>query len=382
MFKMFSKLLLTLLISILVITSISFCYATEAVTTAETESTENVETTAEETTEPVEPEIPEYYGDLYLLDSNVSLENIIYGNVYILADNVQINSQIEGNLFVLANNVSLLDKAFINGSAYICSKNIYYNSAARYLYAITNDLEMTFDSYVIRDAKIKADTANISAAIGRNFDLISNNFTLGDGEKKAIIYGDFSYSAPSEITISEGILAENGDVKYTKIMNNNINILLNFVTCIITTITISLIIIKFIPSFNNKLGKPQNIFIKLLKCFVLGLITLIAVTLASILLLIINVGSTLSFILLSVFTLLSFIAVPIFSIGITNMFKFAKGFIYYIILALLSIILYGFTLIPFASIGLILNIIIKIISIGFVMHVILLQRNLKNKNIE
>lgn len=378
MFKMFSKLLLTFLISILMITSI--CYATDAITTSETTGD-----SSEENTATIELEISEHYGDLYLFESDVNLEKIIYGNVYILGNNVQVNNcQIQGNLFIIANNISI-NKSFINGAAYLCAKDIYYNAAARYFYTTSQNLEMTYESYVISDAHIKSNNANILAAIGRDLKLNSKAIHLGEGEKKSIIYGSLSYTSPSEIVVQEGTLEENDSIKYTPMKTNIVVILLQFLTCMVTTLAIGFFLTKlttkFIPKLSRKLEINRKLFIELLKCFGIGLLTCMIIIISISLLLLSRIGLTLAVLLFLIFVIILLLSVPAFLISIANalkpILKIEKNIIYYIVLAILSIIFYALTLIPY--VGIILNIIIKLTVIGFILFNFLPHKELTDE---
>ena len=178
MLKNFSKLLF-LLLTVSIITSISFSYATEAVTTSETNQTTNTVTTEKTDAETAPVEDTNYYGDLYIFDNEVVIDNVIYGNVYAIGNTVEITGQIEGNLFVVAMDLKL-DKSYVGGGIYAYANNIYYNAASTYLYASANNIEMTYDSYVVRDAKINATSSIIKAAIGRDLELISSKNNLGE----------------------------------------------------------------------------------------------------------------------------------------------------------------------------------------------------------
>ena len=71
MLKKFSKFLLALLLIIATLSSISFCFATDAVTISET--TENTDAVA---TSETEEEI--HSGDLYLFDNNIVMVTYLF----------------------------------------------------------------------------------------------------------------------------------------------------------------------------------------------------------------------------------------------------------------------------------------------------------------
>lgn len=374
MLKKFSKLLF-LLFTISIIACVSICYATDAVTTSET--SESTPVTTSETTE----DDTNYYGDLYIFDSNVVIDKVIYGNVYVFANNVEITGQIEGNLFVFAQKVNF-NGSYVGGSIFSCANNVYYNGASTYLYSISNKLEMTYDSYVVRDVKVKATELIIKSAIGRDANLIADKINFGEGEDIPIIYGKLNYSAPKQIEIADGIVTDKDtQITYTK-SSSLINILFGFGIAVLSALAIYSILNKVSPNFVNKISERKNICgLKMLKSFGIGLASILLVLLFTILLLLTVVGSKLAFILILLFAVLCLISVPVLSIVITNALKPALKIEnkakFLLVLCLVSIILYGLTIIPYA--GIILGLIIKVTSIGMIIAIFLPSKELTDE---
>lgn len=377
MSKKISKLLLALLLIIVTVSSFSMCFATEAAVTSETKQEASTETTEEEI----------YSGDLYLFDNNIVMDKLVDGNVFIFGSNVEITGQVNGNLFVFANTVSF-NESYVRYSIFACANSIYYNGACNDLYVATTDLEMTYDSYVVRDLKVVGSNVILKAAIGRDVDLISNTVDFGEGEKIPVVYGNLRYSANRELEIPEGVINGDGSVTYTKPSELNTdslssisNTLIGFATCILTVLIIYTITKKLTPSFNEKLSNMKLSVVGLLKDFGLGLASIILVSIVFILLLITTIGAKLSIILVLLYATLCLVAVPALTIVITYvlkpLLKIEKTSIFCLILALVSVVLHGITLIPF--VGGALGFIIKMIAIGLLIDMYIPHKELTDE---
>ena len=83
----------------------------------------------------------------------------------------------------------------------------------------------------------------------------------------------------------------------------------------------------------------------MLKAFAIGLASIVAVTILSVLLLITQIGVKLAFIFILLFVLVCLIATPILAIVITDLLKpilkLDKKPLFYLVLCLVSIVLYG-----------------------------------------
>lgn len=350
MLKRNSKLLIVLFIILTVVSSFSLCFATqtnEPVTTSET----NTDVASQETEENI------HEGDLYLFDNNITMDQLVDGNVYIMGRNITVSGQVNGNLFVFGDSVKF-DNCYVRYSIYACANNLYYNGACNDLYAAAQKLEMTYDSYVVRDVKAVSNSTIFKAAIGRDVDLETNTLDLGSDKETPIIYGNLRYSANEEKTIADGIVE--GEVTYSsaKITNNksiseNIgDVVIAFLMVVLTTLVIYAIASKVKPEYFEKMSNTFSAS-HLLKCFGIGLLTLIAGIVISFILLMTTIGVKLSFILVFILLLLGFVATPVAMIYITNLLKpvlkVEKTYLYYLVLALVAIIFHGLTFIPFVG---------------------------------
>lgn len=385
MLKKFSKFLLALLLIIATLSSISLCFATDAVTISET--TENTDAVA---TSETEEEI--HSGDLYLFDNNVVMDKLVDGNVFIFGSNVEVTGQVNGDLFVFANNVNF-NKSYVRYAIYACATSVKYDGACNDLYVATTDLEMTYDSYVVRDLKALSKTNIIKAAVGRDVDLIGDTVNFGKGEDAAVIYGNLRYSLPEEIEIPEGVITESGNVTYTKsplttddfksasTLSTITDIIVRFGTAIVTTLAIFIIISKLSPSFIEKISEDKFSFVKILKTFGIGLLSLLVILIFFILLAGTSVGAKLAIILLLLYIIVWLISVPALCIRITNLLKpvlkIEKTSMFYLILVLVCIILYGVGIIP--VVGGLLGFIITMIAIGSLIDVYLPHKELTDE---
>lgn len=377
MIKKNLKLLAILFIIITTICSFSYCFADE------TDEVTATTTSSDETTTETEEEIHE--GDLYLFENDVTMDKLVDGNVYIMGKNINITGQVNGNLFVFGDSIKF-DDCYIRYSVYACANNIYYNGACNDLYAVSKKIEMTYDSYVVRDVKISANSTILKAAIGRDVDLQTNSIDFGADSQVPVIYGNLRYSANQEKELSDDIVK--GDITYSSssifskdsIKDKVLDILLAFGLVIVTSLVIYALLNKFKPNCVDKLNYTP---ITLLKALGIGLLTIIAIAVISLILIITSVGAKLGLILILSLILIFLFAMPIVSILITNLLKpilkIEKSLMYYVVLALVSIVLYGLTLIPF--VGFVFSIIIKALVCGIIVIAFIQTRKLSDEEI-
>lgn len=364
MLKKFSKLLIVFFAVLTIVSSFSFCFADEPVATAETNPNARADAATEE--ENI------HNGDLYILDNTVVMDKLVDGNVYIMGNNVTISGQVNGNLFVFGNKVSF-DNCYVRYSIYACANNIYYNGACNDLYATTKKLEMTYDSYVVRDVKAVATSTIFKAAIGRDVDLKTSSVDFGSDKEVPVIYGNLRYSANQEKTLADGIVE--GEVHYSSnsafssaksVGENILNVVLSFALVVVTSLVIYALLNKCKSEYVEKLNYSP---VEILKAIGIGLLTIIVGAIVSTLLLLTSVGAQLGLIVISLLLLIGLLATPVVAILITNLLKpvikIEKPVMYYVVLALVSIVLYGLTLIPF-FIGAIISSVISWLGYGLI----------------
>ena len=215
MIKKNFKILAILLILLTVISSFSLCFADEAKNEVVATDT-NQEATTEKTAEEAETNQEVHNGDLYLFDNNVKMDKLVDGNVYIMGNNVEITGQVNGNLFVLANKVSFGTKSefdnegketkkaescYVRYSIFACAQEIYYNGACNDLYAACGNLEMTYDSYVIRDVKAVSSNTILKATKNNIIKIIAINRIINLSFFSIYLFFN-SFSVSSRITFT------------------------------------------------------------------------------------------------------------------------------------------------------------------------------------
>ncbi len=393
MIKKNFKILAILLILLTVISSFSLCFADEAKNEVAATTEDVKETTDEKTAEEAETNQEVHNGDLYLFDNNVKMDKLVDGNVYIMGNNVEITGQVNGNLFVLANKVSFGTKSesdaegketkkaescYVRYSIYACAKEIYYNGACNDFYAACGNLEMTYDSYVIRDVKAAANTAIFKAAIGRDVDLETSNLTLGQDEQSPIVYGNFRYSANAEQEFKEGVVTGEVTYKANNIKNDSKSvgdtvkeIIITFLAVIATAIVINLILVKFAPDFAKDMVKNISVG-SIIKTCLKGLAILAVGFAIAILLIITQIGAKLGIVVILSLILVGLFATPISAIYIANslksVLKLETTVMNYIVIALVAVILQGITYIPI--VGGIISILVFLLGYGLMVTVV------------
>jgi len=375
---MLKKFLLIMLVMFVVLSSSLICFADEESNHDHTDTT-------------TLPEIETHTGDLYLFDNNIVMDKYVDGNVFLFGNDVEITGRINGNLFVFGNNVRF-NESIVRYSIFACANSIYYNggcgTSSDYgnLYVAASKFETTYNSYVTGDIKSVASSIILKSAVYRNVDLISNNITFGESEDICAIYGNLNYSSNTEISIPEGIMLGNGTVTYHPTYDitdkeSIADIVIGFGACIVTALALFIILNKITPKFLEKVYENKFSILSLLKAFGIGLATITIFSIFIMLLVATMVGVTLAVILSLLFAILLIIAIPVLTIKITNTLKPAlkleKTSMFYLVLALVSIILYGITLIPL--VGGILSLIITITAIGLIVNIFLPHKEISDE---
>lgn len=387
MYKKTLKFLLAIFLIIAIGFSFSTCFADENEEEAKVAEVTSISDTKDNATSTPAEEI--YNGDLYLFDNKVVMDKLVDGNVFIFGTDVEVTGQVNGNLFVCANKIKF-DNSYVRNSIYACGNSIYYNGACNDLYVATQNLEMTYDSYVVRDVKAAAKDVIFKAAVGRDVDLAYSSIDIGEEDKIPVIYGNFRYTAPSELTIPEGVMTDNGTATYTNsskvenVKSNIADIVVNFLICIVTVVVIYALLKAFAPKCIEKINNNKFNIKSILKYFGFGLATIILICILCTILLVIRVGVKLAFVLGLLFAILCIVAVPVFAIAITNIFKsvlkIEKTWLFYVTLALVNVVFYALTLIPI--VGLLLSLIIKTIAIGMLVCMLLPKKELTDEELK
>ena len=308
--------------------------------------------------------------DVYLSGDNVTIDYIVDGNLFVAADTVTINSQIGGDAFIFANKVIIEDQGYIFSNLFTTCQYVEIKGVVYDVYALSKDVSIA-DGYIYRDLKVLCDTLNIT---GRNVfascaNILFNN-EQDDNSSTGVISGNLNYSSKDEITIPEG--AVSGETNFTKeIVNTQDNIqdyLIEIGTFIATALIIWLLCLWITPKFLNN----TNILItkKILPVIGIGLLTPIVAIIASIILFILGITSSIGFLTLGLLFILLGISNSIFIIAINNLvcnkLKVEKTIGIFGMLIASSVVLWLIELIPY--IGGLVKFISVIIGLGMLIY--------------
>lgn len=329
MLKNKTKIIAFLLVLILAITS-SFVYADNETSSendialiSDTSETKPVETNVENTVSTNETSKDSYKNsDVYLMGDNVTIDYVVDGNLFVMADTVTINSKIGGDAFIMAKTINVEDQAYIFSNLFAMADSIDIKGVVYDVYALAQNFTVS-NGYIYRDAKLCCNTININGVIGRNAFVSCSNINFNTDENdKGIIYGDLTYSAPSELSFDKNIV--NGNVTYKapkvspeksvrEIVASYISDLGAFLAFVIIIWLVCLWVApKFLNDTNKFVGK------KTLNVLGTGLLTLIAVPIACIILLLLQLTAGISLLTVAIYILALIVAKSIFTIVANN----------------------------------------------------------------
>lgn len=260
--------------------------------------------------------------DVYLMGDNVTIDYVVDGNLFVMADTVTINSKIGGDAFIMAKTINVGDQAYIFSNLFAMADSIDIKGVVYDVYALAQNFTVS-NGYIYRDAKLCCNTININGTIGRNAFVSCSNINFNTDENdKGIIYGDLTYSTPSELSFDSNIV--NGTVTYKapkvspeksvrEIVASYISDLGAFLAFVIIIWLVCLWLApKFLNDTNKFVGK------KTLNVLGTGLLTLIAVPIACIILLLLQLTAGISLLTVAIYILALIVAKSIFTIVANN----------------------------------------------------------------
>lgn len=323
--------------------------------------------------------------DVYLAGDNITIDYIVDGNLFVFADTVTINSQIGGDAFILAKNLIINDQGYVFSNLFAISDSIEIKGVVYDVYALAENLTIS-KGYVYRDLKAACNTLNINGTIGRNAFVSCSNINFNTDENaNGIIYGNLNYTANSEFSIPENVV--NGTINYTpeKISSEESvqAIIADYILdlgCFLAFILIVWLVClflapKFLENTNNYVGK------KTLNILGSGLLTAIAVPIACIILIFLQLTSGVSLFLLALYVLALIISTALFTITANNYvcskLKINKNLGIFGMLIVSGIIIWVLTQIPY--IGGLVSFIITILGLGILITSILPKKDSKNE---
>lgn len=320
------------------------------------------------------------YDDVYKMENQATINQVIDGNVYVMARDVKVeNAVIYGNLFVIAENIQIVDSE-IAGSVFAIGENINFSGMTNDLYACGSKVDMVAGSYVWRNAKLAGETIHMDGNVGRNLDVGVNQFVVGDN---AQIEGTLHYFSSKEGSISEQ--AQIGDVQFIQDeqeeneTQNGANYVFEMANVAFQTLIIALIIVFLVNKFKT-LKRTDNIGMDFLKSTGKGALMLIFAPILSIVLMLSVIGVGFGMIVLVLYIIALCVAIPTTSVEIAHRIlakkEDVKKGVWIGSSILVSLVIWVIKFIP--VIGGIVRFILVLIGLGIISSLIF-QRNKKEE---
>lgn len=313
--------------------------------------------------------------DVYIMDNDVTIDNIVDGNLFIIANNVTINSQIGGDAFIIAKNINVTKQGYIYSNLFACTQDLKISGIVYDLY--TTSQNITIDGYIYRDIRVSTNDLNINGLIGRNAYVLANNIKFAETSTEenstitnnAIINGNLNYSSPHEVSMPSDKTVS-GDVNFTSMPQYNSNTIQNYILSfgqfVVTVIIIWLLCLWIAPKFLK--NTTELLSKRLLPVIGFGILTPIVIGIAFIALLLLGITSKIALLGLGLLILLLAISSSIFIITINRIIceklKIEKSLQTLGMLIISSTVIWFLTLIPYA--GTFLNLIFSILGLGIV----------------
>lgn len=322
--------------------------------------------------------------DVYLTGDNITIDYIIDGNLFVCADTVTINSQIGGDAFVCAKNLIINEEGYIFSNLFAISDSIEIKGVVYDVYALSENLTIS-KGYIYRDLKALCKTLNINGNIGRNAFVECSDINFNtDGNTNGSIFGNLTYSANAEISIPENIVS--GTVSFNPIQKFNANsiqsIILDFGSFIAFLLIIWLLCLWLAPKFLEHtcsyVGK------KTLAILGYGLLVLIAVPIVSIILILLQLTSGISFVLLGLYVLAIIISKSLFTITANNYIcsklNINKNLGIFGLLIVSGMVIWAISQIPY--VGSIISFITTVLGLGILTCSIIPKKSTKKETID
>lgn len=255
---------------------------------------ENINTTSEsgEILATYETNYDLVYSDMYLLDSNVEVSQVVDGNVFVYGGTVKVTGAISGNLFVLAENLDISEDAIIQGSIFALANNITISGIVSDVYSMSNNFNLEEKAIVSRNIYIMSGATNLSGQVSRDAYISTRDLSFGE-DAKEVIKGDLNYSSYNEVELDEGVVS--GEVNFKQFENSVqsigtivLNIVYSAVVSLVFSVAIILVSLWFAPKFKDRAA--EIVEKKNLSAFGFGLLVFFGGILATLILLLFTYG--------------------------------------------------------------------------------------------
>ena len=301
------------------------------------------------------------YGNLFACSEEILLDGRVSNSVYAITNNFNMSyyGSISKDLHLNSENVTL--NSVIHRNAYISSKVITTNQDfLLYGNLESNSHQFNFSGQIDGDAKINSKELNF----------LNNN---EEDDSKCLISGNLSYSTKEEMQIGNDIVI--GDINYynyiEKIDKTFSYYFKSFTIDLIAFIVYVLAVILLFKLINkNYIAEKHQITVKnILLSVGIGIISLLAVILISILLIFTKIGLLLGIVFIFAYLFLLLISIPLLILDIASLFSNRLNL--YIAISLITLALYLISLIPI--VGSIMMFIVILTGVGRVVNKIFID---------
>lgn len=354
------------------------------VTSSDTSTDEIEESVENMTTEAQTQEDSFKKSDVYLAGDNITIDYVVDGNLFVCADTVTIDSQIGGDAFIIAKNLVINENGYVYSNLFAIAESVELKGVVCDAFALSQNFNIS-GGYVYRDLKVACNTLNVNGPVGRNAYVSCSTMNFNTDEKtNGIIYGNLDYSANSEFSIPENTVK--GTVNYNapkvspeksirSIIADYILDLGGFLAFVLIIWLVCLVLSpKFLANTNKYVGK------KTLSILGYGLLTLIAVPIACIILILLQLTSGVSLLLLALYILAIIVSKSLFTITANNYvcykLKISKNTGIFGMLIVSGIVIWAVTQIPY--IGGLVSFIISVLGLGILVASILPKKSEKD----
>lgn len=316
-------------------------------------------------------------GDVYLTGDEITIDYVVDGNLFVMANKVTISSQIGGDAFIIANDIIVENNGYIFSNLFALAPNITISGVVYDLYAYANNIQV--NNYIFRDARAIANNFKLAGTIGRNaylnidnMEVISIKDDQNNVTSQGSIKGDLNYSSKQELEIQDGTVS--GDINYTQLKTSSPSIqtyLLSIGGFLVTVLIIWLIGLWLAPKFLER----TNLVLtkKLPSTIALGIFTPIVLIIALVILLLLNITSSVSLLGLALLFVACAISSSIFVIAVNNIIcnklNVEKTIVKLGFLIITGAVLWLIALIPF--VGRVISTIAAILGLGILINAIL-----------
>ena len=348
-------------------------------------STEEIEESVENITTDAQAQNNSFKkSDVYLAGDNITIDYVVDGNLFICANTVTINSEIGGDAFICAKNIIIEENGYVYSNLFAIAESVELKGVVCDAFALVQNFNIS-GGYVYRDLKVACYTLKINGVVGRNAFASCDSINFNTDEStNGIIYGNLDYSSSSEISIPENVIK--GTVNYNapkvspeksirSIVADYILDLGGFLAFVLIIWLVCLVLApKFLANTNKYVGKQS------LGILGYGLLALVAVPIACIILILLQLTSGFSLFLLALYVLAIIVSKSLFTITANNYIcsklKINKNTGIFGMLVLSGIVIWAITLIPY--VGGLVSFIISVLGLGILVAAILPKKAEKN----